>query len=501
MLTRFPQIFGNSTSVPLSLVTSLSQTLQGLRWDKVPGDNAQKVTARGILYLLIFQQLGLLLRWSWGYNVLLAPPYKLEEEDDYAISTIEQGQRVYRDEPEPEQEQWQDQEQQQGQEQEQQPELEQELEPEDGLTPWGSNRTRPSFLHQFRNGSIDGIEDVSQVCRRESRTESDHGSERMIRRHREPLESEAVPTAETRSYPTAEPQVAPAAVIMMTVGGTNGSTTSGPNMPAGGTDGSITSGSRTRPPTFRTDKQSATGLKTWPIRTREAVKRGVSRIFSWMRVVLNKIFRLLPDPMRTVCTKIFTGTNYFLRGLWGFMNPPLFAILIAILVALIPSLQKAFFTEGTFIKNAITSAISRSGDVAVPLILVVLGANLAKNTIAEEPKHSTGGREAEDRKLLIASLVSRMVLPTIVMVPLLALIVKELNISVLGDPIFIVVCCLLSGAPSALQLAQICQINGVYVSVMSDLLFQSYVVWYVSIGVCVNHLLTVERLPGSFPQP
>jgi predicted permease len=36
---------------------------------------------------------------------------------------------------------------------------------------------------------------------------------------------------------------------------------------------------------------------------------------------------------------------------------------------------------------------------------------------------------------------------------------------------------LLSGAPTALQLAQICQINNVYMGAMSKILFQSYVVW------------------------
>ena len=485
MLTHFSQVFGNSTSVPLSLVISLSQTLQGLRWDKVPGDNAEKVAARGILYLLIFQQLGLFLRWSWGYNVLLAPPYKFEEEDDYASSITEQGQGVYRDEPEQEQEyeqehepehepeQWQDQRQEQWREQEQ------EQEQEDGLTRWGSNGTRRSFLHRVRNGSIDGTSDVAQRYRRESHTGSDLGSEPAIRGHRVSSLSEVVPPSDIRSYPTAESQVAPAAMSGMTAGGTDGSTTCGSSMTTSGTDGSTTSDSSTRSPTFAARKQSATGLKRWSIYIQETLKRGVSRIFSRMCTVSDHMFRLLPDPAQSVLTRIFTGSRSFLRGLWEFMNPPLFAIFLAVLVALVPLLKRLFFSDGSFIRNSVTRAISQSGDVAIPLILVVLGANLAKNTIAEEPERSAGGGKGEDRKLLIAALVSRMVLPTLVMVPILALVAKKLTVSILGDPIFIVVCFLLSGAPSALQLAQICQINGVYVGVMSELLFQSYVVWYV----------------------
>ena len=463
---------------------SLSQTLQGLRWDEVPGDDAQKVAARGILYLLIFQQLGLFLRWSWGYNVLLAPPHKFEEEGDYSHSRTEQGRGVYRDEPEQEQgreqEDWQDQDQEQGQEQWQ----EQEQGQEDGLTRWGSNGTRYSFLHRVGNGSIDGINDVAPRYRRESHTQSDLASEPMIRHHRVSSVSEAVPTTEIRSYPTAEPQVAPADIIVMNADGTDGSTTSGSSLTAGETDSSTTSDSSTGPATSQPDRQSATGLKRWSLRTWETVQRAVSRVLTWMRIVSDKIFGLLPDPMRRVITTIFTGTRSFLRGLRDFMNPPLFAILLAILVASVPSLQQLFFSEGNFVRNSVTRAISQCGDVAIPLILVVLGANLAKNTVVEEPKlHPAGGRDADNRKLLVASLVSRMVLPTIVMAPLLALVAKKLSISILGDPIFIVVCFLLSGAPSALQLAQICQINGVYVGVMSELLFQSYVVWYVSIGV------------------
>jgi predicted permease len=64
--------------------------------------------------------------------------------------------------------------------------------------------------------------------------------------------------------------------------------------------------------------------------------------------------------------------------LWEFMNPPLWAMLVAIIVASIPSLQHLFFTEGTFVQNSVTRAISQSAGVAVPLILVVLGGNLAR---------------------------------------------------------------------------------------------------------------------------
>jgi len=135
-----------------------------------------------------------------------------------------------------------------------------------------------------------------------------------------------------------------------------------------------------------------------------------------------------------------------------------------------------FFDPGTFLSNSITRAVSQSGGVAVPLILVVLGANLARNTLPKDDTHSMDDPK-EERNLLIASLVSRMLLPTIIMAPILALTAKYIPVSILDDPIFVIVCFLLVGAPSALQLSQICQINNVYMGAMSKLLFQSYVIW------------------------
>lgn len=151
-------------------------------------------------------------------------------------------------------------------------------------------------------------------------------------------------------------------------------------------------------------------------------------------------------------------------------------MLVSIVVASMPSLQQLFFAKGTFINNSVTRAINQNSQVAVPLILVVLGANLARNTLPEEALSDLDDPR-EERKLIVASLVARMLLPTIIMAPVLALLAKYVPISILDDPIFIIVCFLLTGAPSALQLAQICQLNNVYVSAMSNLLFQSYVIW------------------------
>jgi predicted permease len=178
------------------------------------------------------------------------------------------------------------------------------------------------------------------------------------------------------------------------------------------------------------------------------------------------------------------------------MNPPLWAMLIAVIVASIPKLQHLIFDEDTFISNSVTRAVTQSGGVAVPLILVVLGANLARNTLPQEAHDVNSEENQIGTKLLIASLISRMLLPTLIMAPMLALSAKYIPVSILDDPIFVIVCFLLTGAPSALQLAQICQINGVYEGVMSKLLFQSYVIWYVPPHIQSPYSLSLTKALG-----
>lgn len=238
-------------------------------------------------------------------------------------------------------------------------------------------------------------------------------------------------------------------------------------------------GNNQTPATNSDDEHAPNGPWGVLIRCKHFIKRGASAVLHYVSVKFAVAFEALPRPLQSGLTTLYAGLRRFLLGLWSFMNPPLWAMLAAIVVASIPSLQSLFFSEGTFVKNSITSAVSQSAGVAVPLILVVLGANLARNTLPENPKGLEGDRK-EETKLLIAALLSRMLLPTIIMTPILALTAKYTPISILEDPIFVIVCFLLTGAPSALQLAQICQINNVYMGTITRLLFQSYVVWFVA---------------------
>lgn len=388
-------VFGNSNSLPISLVLSLSQTIKGLHWDRIPGDNDDEVGARGILYLLIFQQLGQLVRWSWGYHVLLAPKDRYLEYND---ERAEEGQ--YRDEV-----------------------------PDGPLL-------------------IEGLEGDTE-------DEAD-GSD-----HYDP--------------PGRTP-----------VGGTSRASIAGSSDDEGSPKKKRSNGANGQQPDFSAfpdvNSEYEQEEEAVPTDFLGKTKYNIAKMFACVGASISNAsvatYKSLPKPIQSVFRGFsLVGTKLY-AFLWDFMNPPLWAMLIAVLVASIPALQRLFFEEGSFVKNSVTSAISSSAGVAVPLILVVLGANLARNTMAN-PDSVDVEEEEIGTKLLIASLLSRMFIPTIIMTPILAIFAKYVNVSILDDPIFVIVCFLLVGAPSALQLAQICQINNVYEKTMGRLLFQSYVIWSV----------------------
>lgn len=416
-------VFGNSNSLPISLVISLSQTLKGLHWDRIPGDNDDEVAARGILYLMIFQQLGQLVRWTWGYNVLLAPRKAEEQEDpDNETRTLEEGNRF------------------------------------DEAPPGAGGVLIPGLDgglgHESDQDDGHRSSDDSQVYEPAGRTpvagtsraspneSEDEGEDSMlIKKHH----------TGSQRYRIDNTTFA---------------------LPRSGSDDEIMSFPRMHE---LDEPEASNGVQGLIKRVRSSTGRGCSALKSKITRASQRAFHGLPPILQTALVTIGNALSRFFNGLYEFMNPPLWAMLIAIIVASIPDLQRLFFEEGSFVKNSVTSAVSSSAGVAVPLILVVLGANLARNTqpqVSKDPEEEQIGT-----RLLVASLISRMLLPTLIMAPILALIAKFVPVSILDDPIFVIVCFLLSGAPSALQLAQICQLNEVYELVMSKILFQSYVIW------------------------
>ncbi len=222
--------------------------------------------------------------------------------------------------------------------------------------------------------------------------------------------------------------------------------------------------------------KDATGIKGWYLWTKRKVKQITMTVSAGVSEKARMVFKSFPKPAQKGLRKTGWLVKVICVRIVSCLNVPLVAIIVSLIVATVPALQRLFFTPGTFVNNSITRAISQSGGVAVPLILVVLGANLARNTLPDRGLETPQYRR-EERNMLIASLLCRMLIPTIIMAPLLAVTAKFVPISILGDPIFIIVCFLLTGAPSALQLAQMCQVNNVFVGAVSKLLFHSYVIW------------------------
>ena len=423
------QVFGNSNSLPISLVISLSKTLSGLHWDRIPNDNDDEVAARGILYLMIFQQLGQLLRWSWGYRVLLAPrEYYFRDEEERVNAKIDHGHEAYSDHPH-----------------------------SDDATAVGSSaghETPPRL-------SIDSSDSFLSS----SHTPVHHQS--LVQQPQ--LQS----SSEDHSPLLAPPDQS-----------------YGTFMVRRNTTGNLFRFPELEP---RHEPLEPHGLKGWMRTRKECARDCLSRGKKHFSAQMGKVFSFLPRPIQRAVRWGGGFFQRFIRGMWEFMNPPLWAMLIAVFVASIPSLQDMFFERGTFINNSITQAIESNAGVAVPLILVVLGANLERSTLPKEAFHDYEDPN-EEKKLVIASLLARMLVPTLIMGPLLALTAKFVPVSILDDPIFIIVCFLLAGAPSALQLAQICQINNVYMGAMSNLLFQSYVIWWVPL-IPSRHYWTLLTVP------
>ncbi|QIW96286.1 hypothetical protein AMS68_001804 [Peltaster fructicola] len=398
-------VFGNSNSLPISLVISLSKTISGLHWDRVPGDNDNEVAARGILYLLIFQQLGQLLRWTWGYSVLLKPAAAYEEDEQRIAGesggSIEEG--PYRDEPDPD---------------------------DDLPKPSDSGfSSSPS--------SISGSEQDEPLI---GATPANGNNISTSPRHLSPASKKREPL---QSRPSV------------------GHITQFP-------DFSVTAGT--------IESVQSNSLKHRYYVAKARTYHFFARCNGYISARAKKLFASLPPRLQKFLSTFWYYFAAFMRGVWRQMNPPLWAMLAALIVASIPALQSLFFSKGTFVNNSITRAVSQTGNVAVPLILVVLGANLARNALPKEQLASTPEEKAEERRLLYASLLSRMVIPTVIMAPILAVFAKFVPISILDDPIFVIVAFLLTGAPSALQLAQICQMNEVFMGAMSSLLVASYVV-------------------------
>ena len=105
------------------------------------------------------------------------------------------------------------------------------------------------------------------------------------------------------------------------------------------------------------------------------------------------------------------------REFLDFMNMPLWAMLVAVAIALYPQLQHyLFFEKNGFIRGSVIYAIQTCGDVSIPLILVILGANIANEdppALEEsqtDPVVDSKWRLTQRQRAIILGVATRMII-------------------------------------------------------------------------------------------
>lgn len=116
-----------------------------------------------------------------------------------------------------------------------------------------------------------------------------------------------------------------------------------------------------------------------------------------------------------------------IRQIAGLMNPPLWAVLASIIVALIsPLQQELFFNKTSFLHNSLFVALDSAGAVAIPLILVSLGSSLVKTRdVLDLPSPPETDLQLKmEKRGIFLSLFARMAIVPLLLIPLLLPIMR-----------------------------------------------------------------------------
>lgn len=330
-------VFGNSNSLPVSLTVALAQTLPNLEWEDIADDTREKITSRGILYLVVFQQIGQVLRWSWGYNTLL------KKKSSYGTNS--------------------------------------------------NSKPNPSVTFYTSN-------DLERTAGDDQRTNEDEDSSDLVVAKSSSIQKQRQPS----------------------------------------------------------DSSSASA------QTSRLLDRDNNSLNTNEDEFIYYIYEDMSLPEK-IKHSVKSTVNRFLNV----MNPPLWAMLISMIVGSIPKLQNALYKDDGFLQNTVGEAINQLGQVSIPLILLGLGSNLY-------PSQDTPPASKNYSKIVFASLVVKMVVLPIILLPIIAVFIKLFPISIMEDPIFLIVAFVLTISPPAIQLSQICQLNEIFEKEMAGVLFWGYLV-------------------------
>ncbi|KAF9965912.1 hypothetical protein BGZ70_003816 [Mortierella alpina] len=80
-------LFSNTNSLPMALIQSLALSAAGSRLLRDEQDTKEQVAARGISYILFYAIFGNLVRWSYGFSLLVPATSKKDDQQQHLEST------------------------------------------------------------------------------------------------------------------------------------------------------------------------------------------------------------------------------------------------------------------------------------------------------------------------------------------------------------------------------------------------------------------------------
>ena len=174
-----------------------------------------------------------------------------------------------------------------------------------------------------------------------------------------------------------------------------------------------------------------------------------------------------------------------------FMSPPLYAAFLGLFVGLTP-LKHLMYDHDSFLYPCFTKAIQVCGNAAVPIILTCLGAQLTMIAQSQQP-----AQPAMKAPVFTAIFVRLILMPFVAIPIAIGFVVYGASWSLLAtDPVFITMMIVLGCTPTAINLVQITQVNGLFEEEMLRMLFWSYGV--VCVPVCTILVFVALSIVDKF---
>ncbi|KAF5389515.1 hypothetical protein D9757_004198 [Collybiopsis confluens] len=456
-------MFMNSNSLPVALMQSLVFTVNGLKWTS--DDNTNAMLGRALTYLVLYSTFGMILRWSYGVRLLaqaddpIDSPIRLPDDED------ETSQRRIRD-------------------------LEQAV-----RTSTSTATMVDPTATEYRPKTPPSIVIDDSHTQHSSAPSSDDGErEANLRAPPAPFRHPHRKNSYFyRSFPNSPNQ------SRVSLG-----------------EGALV---------YNDDEEEEDGARNAETFTRPPPRRQSTLQHHHSVEVY--------EPPSALQRYLVQPLIKFWNGFTEFMTVPLYAAALSIIVAMLPAMQHALEVHLYPVKGALES----SGSCSIPVTLVVLGAYFYKESDASNEVVPTriesaqqagvvpnGSREPSalehargllsklnpnrrrpaplsepgletfpgETKTVIISVMSRMVLTPMILMPLIAFAAKEDWHNVFEDPVFVVSNVLLVASPPALTLAQITQAasGDAFERLISRTIFWSYcvatpplMIFYVVVGL------------------